>query len=582
MGDLLDLNKPIYMLLPLDEAPFTINANARTISIPAEFAKCGAVKGDNYCEIATFVIDRYFDFKDLAEAQIAVQWVNANKEEGISHIQLIDLESEEGKIRFGWPLVADITKYPGQVQFAVRFFIEDDDVAGKYHYLLNTQTFTLNVKDSLNVVDPKHEYENDINEFKRFVSNSNNPAYTTPVSPFFTTINGGIDLPKYGAVSLTDNTLTLEAQAVAADLGDITYKWFYIPSGSEEKRELTDGVVYELEALKHVKVEEIPEKKGLDKYWVKTGSDEADSYELYNGEWPPVEGTELYEVITSLKMVDSTEDVVGEYWVEAINTIRGTATIANSTNPVPSTHCIVPAPNKIVYVKDLKAHQFAVVENGKPAQVTLAIELKADGNNPAVSYVWSKSVTGVNGVYTVIDGADGPTYTATEAGWYKVEPKAQLNRKVEEKPSAICKVTKYPEAPVITEMSYKMKEATEYTVLDKDDTMLDVYKFGDLITLHIDTDLDNAPALGLLSEELHYKWYVQESDTELARPLTEADCGANGLLEEGTVLDRKEITVRCVKDGSAYTYFCEITNHIQDKSKDKTTNSSNYNRFIIK
>ena len=68
MGDLLVLNKPIYMLLPLDEAPFIINANARTISVPAEFTKCGAVKGDNYCEIATFVIDRYFDFKDLAEA----------------------------------------------------------------------------------------------------------------------------------------------------------------------------------------------------------------------------------------------------------------------------------------------------------------------------------------------------------------------------------------------------------------------------------------------------------------------------------------------------------------------------------
>lgn len=580
MGDLLDLNKPIYMLLPLDEAPFTINANARTISIPADFAKCGAVKGDNYCEIATFVIDRYFDFKDLAEAQIAVQWINANKEEGISHIQLIDLESEEGKIRFGWPLVSDITKYPGQVQFAVRFFIEDSETAGKFHYLLNTQTFTLNVKDSLNVVNPKHEYENDINEFKRFVSNSSNPAYTTPVSPFFTTVNGGIDLPKYGAIDLDSNTLTLEAQAVAADLGDITYKWFYIPSGSEEKQELADGVVYELEALKHVEVEEIPEKKGLDKFWVKTGSDEAESYELYDGVWPPEEGTKLYEVITSLKMVDSSVDIVGEYWVEAVNTIKGTASVSNTTNPVPSTHCIVPAPNKIVYVKDLKAHQFAEALNGKPAQVGLAIELKADGNNPTMSYVWSKSTTGANGEYAAIPGADGPSYTATEAGWYKVEPKAQLNRKVESEPSTICKVTKVPEAPVITQMSYKMKDATDYTVLGQNDDMLDVYKFGDLVTLHIDTDLDAAPELGLLSEGLHYEWFVQESDTELARPLKDSDRGANGLLDADTVLDSKEITVRCVKDGSAYTYFCIITNHIQDKSKNK--NSSEYNRFIIK
>lgn len=582
MGDLLTLNKPIYMLLPLDEAPFVINANARTISIPADFAKCGAVKGDTYCEIATFVIDRYFDFKDLSEAQIAVQWVNANKEEGISHIQLIDLESEEGKIRFGWPLVSDITKYPGQVQFAVRFFIEDDVTAGKYHYLLNTQTFTLNVKDSLNVVAPKHEYENDINEFKRFVSNSSNPAFTTPKSPFFTTVNGGIDLPKYGAINLEDNTLTLEAQAVAADLGDITYKWFYIPSGSETKRELVDGAVYELESLKHVLVDPIPETKGLDKYWVNTGSEEAASYSLYTGEWPPEEGTKLYEVITSLKMVDSTTDIVGEYWVEAVNTITGTAAIANTTNPVASTHCIVPAPNKMVYVKDLKDHQFALAENGKAAQATLAIELKADGNEPHLTYTWYKSVNGVDGTYAKIDGADGPSYVATQAGWYKVEPKAELNRKVESEVSTKCKVTMVPAAPVITKLSYKLKDATDYTELGEDDTMLPVYKFGDLITLRVETDLDNAPALGLLSEELHYTWYVRESDTELARELKPADCGVNGLLEVDTVLDSNEITVRCVKDGAAYSYFCVITNHIQDKNRDKTTNSSEYNVFIIK
>lgn len=578
MGDLLGLNKPIYMLLPLDEAPFVINANARTISIPAEFAKCGAVKGDNYCEIATFVIDRYFDFKDLAEAQIAVQWVNANKEEGISHIQLIDLESEEGKIRFGWPLVSDITKYPGPVQFAVRFFIEDDAVAGKFHYLLNTQTFTLNVKDSLNVVDPKHEYENDVNEFKRFVSNSANPAYTTPVSPFFTTVNGGIDLPKYGAIDLTSNSLTLEAQAVAADLGDITYKWFYIPSGSEEKQELADGVVYDLIPLKHVKVEEIPETKGLDKFWVKTGSDEAASYTLYTGAWPPAEDVELYEVITSLTMAPGTTDIVGEYWVEAVNTIKGTAAISNTTRPVPSTHCIVPAPNKIVYVKDLKAHQFAEALNGKPAQAALGIELKADGNNPAMSYVWSKSVDGIDGTYTPIPGADGPTYTAQEAGWYKVEPKAQLNRKVEEKPSTICKVTMVPAKPVITKLSYKLDGATAYTTLDEDGTMGESWIFGDVIALRIDTDLDNASEL--LTEELSYEWYVQESGATVARPLTAADIGVNGLLHESSVLNSKEIKARCVKDGAAYAYYCKITNRIQDRTD--FVSSLDYNSFIIK
>ena len=80
MGTLAATGEAIYRLLPLDETPFIINANTRTITIPQEFSKCGAVKGDNFCEVATFVIDRYFDFKDLADTTIVVQWINADKE----------------------------------------------------------------------------------------------------------------------------------------------------------------------------------------------------------------------------------------------------------------------------------------------------------------------------------------------------------------------------------------------------------------------------------------------------------------------------------------------------------------------
>lgn len=585
MGDLLETNKPVYMLLPLDEAPFVINANARSVTIPAEFAKCGAVKGDNYCEIATFVIDRYFDHKDLAEANIAVQWVNANNEEGISHIQLIDLESEEGKIRFGWPLIEDITRYPGQVKFAIRFFVPSATDANKFNYLLNTLPSVLTVKDSLNVINPKHIHENDYNEFKSFIKNSQNPAYTIPVSPFFTEVNGGIDLPKYAAVDLESNELALQAQAVAADLGDITYKWFYIPSGSNVKKEIVGGDgIYEVKLSDYVPVElEVDEegnvvsKKTLDKYWVKTGSDEAESYALYTGEWPPAADAELFELATSLTIEDNEADVVGEYWVEAVNTIG-----ANSVNPVPSTHCIIPAPNKMVYTKDLKDHMFAVsAAAGKPAKADLTIELKADGNNPNITYAWYKSSTGADGLYEAIAGANGATYGAGEAGWYKAIPVARLNRKTESEESNICKVTMLPQAPVIQKMSYKLDNATEYTELKKlsdGGAMLDVYKFGNIINLKIETDLDDAADLGLLSESLTYVWYVQEPDT-LARKLTEKDIGSNTLLEVGTNLNSGEIKVRCVADGAAYTYYCDIINEIQGATAKVESNL--YNTFTI-
>lgn len=585
MGDLLETNKPMYMLLPLDEAPFVVNANARSVSIPAEFAKCGAVKGDNYCEIATFVIDRYFDYKDLAEANIAVQWVNANNEEGISHIQLIDLESEEGKIRFGWPLVESITKYPGQVKFAIRFFVPSETEANKFDYLLNTLPSVLTVKDSLNVINPKHVHENDYNEFKSFVKNSQNPAYVTPASPFFTEVNGGIDLEKYAAINLDTNELKLEAQAVASDLGDITYKWFYIPTNSDTKQEIVGGDgVYEVKLQDYVRVNlevnengEVITPKGLDKYWVKTGSDEADSYELYTGAWPPAANAELYEIVTYLSIEDTNTDIVGEYWVEATNTIG-----ANSVNPVPSTHCTVPAPNKMVYAKDLKDHVFATAEVGKTPKADLNIALKPDGNKPTITYAWYKSTTGANGDFgDPIIGADKDSYSATEAGWYKVIPVARLNRKVESEESNICKVTMEPKPPVIQKLSYKLENATEYTELKRlsdGGAMLDVYKFGNIINLKVETDLDNAADLGLLSESLTYVWYVQEPDT-LARKLTEKDIGSNTLLEVGTNLNSGEIKVRCVADGAAYTYYCDIINEIQGATA--KVGSNLYNTFTI-
>ena len=54
--------QPKFTMIPTDESPFEINANTRTINVPASFSKCAGVVGDNMCEIITFTIDRYFDY----------------------------------------------------------------------------------------------------------------------------------------------------------------------------------------------------------------------------------------------------------------------------------------------------------------------------------------------------------------------------------------------------------------------------------------------------------------------------------------------------------------------------------------
>ena len=61
---------PKYILLPLDEDPFEINANTRTIKVPASFSKCASVQEDANAEMIVFTIDRYFDFVDLNTCDI--------------------------------------------------------------------------------------------------------------------------------------------------------------------------------------------------------------------------------------------------------------------------------------------------------------------------------------------------------------------------------------------------------------------------------------------------------------------------------------------------------------------------------
>jgi hypothetical protein len=62
-----------YLMLPLNEEYFVINANTRAISVPALFASHGvSLDGDYHAETLMFEIDRYFDTKDLICTNIII------------------------------------------------------------------------------------------------------------------------------------------------------------------------------------------------------------------------------------------------------------------------------------------------------------------------------------------------------------------------------------------------------------------------------------------------------------------------------------------------------------------------------
>lgn len=222
---------PIYIMLPADEQPFVINANTRTINVPSDFEKCSGVQFDNYAEIITFTINRYFDYQDLANARIAVQWLTPDKKEGVSFIDLIDLETlkHEHKIRFGWPLASEMTASAGKLTFAVRFYTsrEDEDGNTVYDYVFNTSPATIQIKPTLAVdfTNAQFKKANDYAIFKDFVQSSSNPSYgmATPVQ----FVKG---LPASDRLNQGSDSLTLYAQASTKDGNPLLYNWYYIPS----------------------------------------------------------------------------------------------------------------------------------------------------------------------------------------------------------------------------------------------------------------------------------------------------------------------------------------------------------------
>lgn len=126
IADLSLINRK-YTVLPLDEPYFEINTNTRAITIPADFKKNGvAVQGDDLAEVLYFKVDRYFDYMDLNNCEIFIQWETPKASDGTiiksaSPAYIRDIESEPGKLIFGWILDNSITGASGNLKFSVRF-----------------------------------------------------------------------------------------------------------------------------------------------------------------------------------------------------------------------------------------------------------------------------------------------------------------------------------------------------------------------------------------------------------------------------------------------------------------------------
>ena len=576
--ELVQLDKTYYIKLPLDEPALAIDANTRTITVPANFAKCAAVQSDQIAETVIFTIDRFYDYMDLMNAQVWVQWIAPNKDgssrEGATFIELKDIDSLPGKIRFGWPLDADITAVPGKVQFAVRFFIKENiDGKEKVVYSLNTLPAVLTVQAAL---QPELNDEHTINRpnslFGYAVRNNKYPGQGVAAPQVPTFAAPGMNLPINA--TLTNDTLTLMAQAVVGDAGMVSYEWYYTSvdgnttrpckayvdeNGTSHDAFGTIGVAYKkTDAKKRVlsddyysvngTLEKDAEGNYLDVYYYKP--EDAAAFIIYNGNVENAD-VDLYEKYTTYT-VPTTGPVTGTYQVKAVNKIY-----PNESQPVGSQPCRLISPSDVNITKDLPA--YAVMDPN--AKLTISAGKLAEDPSE-LSYYWQMTDNIAEDMEIIADAAS-LAYVATAPGWYQVGVTSNLNRETREVLSSICKVTNLPKAPTV---DYdKDKTTGDY---DKDNDHSVNADPGDELVFAVKasvSDAGDASTYGennLYSEGLTYKWYLSKTDSMIYEAEITAEDISGGAIDEPMI---KVILQEDAKD-APYRYTCKVTNHLSGET----------------
>lgn len=604
MKDLILIN-PVYAMLPSDEEPFIIDANARTIAIPASFNKCAAVVGDNMCEIATFVVDRYFDYVDLATTNICIQWSTKGGKEGISHITLIDTETIPGKIRFGWPLTNLITGEAGPVSFAIRFFIKDENQEIKY--VLNTLKTVITIREGLELNNENISIESNNDLFTSFIKNSDRSSYPTPKP--VTWGAPGLNLPttkkiaEVGTSTEAANSFVIKAQGIVEDNGQLVYNWYF-------KSDEEDSIVEVLSKLPEEDdryiIEEVfeeiatPEKRnGSEQYFIQDDT-APKGFSLVVGDLPT--DKQLYERYTKLTVnPESTEqNITGEYWVGASNYVgESYVSIGDNGEKIPAQNhspetnsdiCKVLGPINITLSDNLEANKF--IENNK---AILSIDIEKDPADPLITYSWYYDDEEIDSLYDEdgdfipkgekINTENLSTYIAENVGWYYTTVTSKLNRKEKMAISNICRVINEPQVPAIT-MKYikwdpKVIEAPSPDSIDwkevnsENPMESDVALKGDVLRLQIDSDLANDTSK-LLTDKLTYKWFVSIPD-EGIREVIEADADkyGNGLILADCPVDQNYLDVICQENEKKYSYYCVVTNHLANKIAVFDVNSYN-------
>lgn len=398
-----------FTILPLDEEIFEINANTRTITVPASFKNGVGVKGDQVAEILYFKINRYFDATDLNTQNIYIEWENAKGDQGLSKEYVRDIVSNPDYIIFGWPLDSRITEHEGKVKFAIRFYSFDNPEAENkkiiYSFGTQPQTIIINNTMDFNIEDDSiQDFGEDINDMikNRFQNSERDDVETDVPAPNFSLqlIPGEYDVSDADGYDNNDDNYTLKAQAVGT--GYVSYVLKRAEPGSTTWiNQANDSV-----KLGYVLTTDA-ERNPLKVYYTKVEKENEGifAYEIYNGDVNENTNKSIYE-----QYCFATISTAGDYIIQAKNRVG----ISSKTKD--SEKVTFPNPIKPIIKGAEKEYLSKILDNG---ETTLSIEFTDNGrpNKGTIIYKWEDAngeiANEVSNTYNVTTEAEESYYYAT-------------------------------------------------------------------------------------------------------------------------------------------------------------------------
>ena len=547
-----------YTVLPLDEDHFEINANTRAINIPASFKKNGvAVQGDDLAEVLYFKIDRYFDYMDLNNCDIYIQWETPKAADGTtiksaSPAYIRDIESEPGKLIFGWALSDAITANSGTLKFSVRFFQWEDPenvAAGGdkiIAYSFSTLTAQVLIQPSINFNPEKDEYiVDDCGDrlIERLENSQVVGGYAAAVPEFVVNLVENPQQNKLG-YDLNPNTNEFEllVQAFSSDTGAISYTWKR--QALNEDNTTTDTSI---DTIPSTTAFVEGDKNNMNKsyvYYMYLGDDK---YTALNRALTQEElNDDNFKVY--LKQSKCIADRDGVYWAHAENRIT------NSSASKDSTKAAFLRPTR-VDIKTQPEDKGILGEGG----YTLMVE--ANNTDGALTYQWYRDpnhalnfgetapIWGDNEEAGLIPGATNSTLTVTEDGHYRVKITNTRNLKSKYAFSEKSRITLPAATPIFINQD-----------VNNTDFRVGALRDDNCPTIQLDPSVD--------SDGYTVTWYLSNGSlTDPDPDITQEtyDKGVTKMSFNPKNFEEKIVTVSADNDIDGY-YYAIVTNHLNGSS----------------